>query len=386
MVSISSQFIKRAEDAVYHHPYLIPKLFTECNVKKGFVHSRLRRYVPHRIGIEFECFGDFSNNFISQNNLKWNNFECFIKYFKLRDFSQEISIKRFRRSYLSKSDSKNEIRVSIQDYRQLDGLYRILKEMAKYCTISSDCGIHIHVDLTKYGLSSQKDMAVDWFNRNLHEVESIFPKYEGSYNKKIAKRGKASWVNLSSHDTVEFRIAPLTFDYEVIIPWIVKCSKLVSQMLSECHLDRMAKRKAKYEPYSDIIDISNLYLQDDLPSGDTLSALEGSDFETMEESNAIRRVAYELMVRELDRELVDHYITGNILRLDYPDGTQAEIPIAQAEQAYLDGGMPEVLARAHAIIQSTNNDIRWASGSSYNDTTYFTASGREWGAWDGRVI
>jgi hypothetical protein len=361
---------------------LIPKLFTECNVKKGFVHSRLRRYVPHRIGIEFECFGDFSNNFISQNNLKWDNFECFIKYFKLRDFSQEIPIRRFKRSHLSNSDSKNEIRVSIQDYRQLDGLYRILKEMAKYCTISPDCGIHIHVDLTKYGSISQKDMAVDWFNRNLHEVESIFPKYEGSYNKKIAKRGKSSWVNLSTHDTVEFRIAPLTFDYEVIIPWIVKCSKLVSRMLSECHLDRIAKEKARYEPNSAIIDISD---QGNDLSLDSISAHWRGNMGTMEESNALLRVSYELMVRELDREMVDHYITDNILRLDYPDGTHAEIPIAQAEQAYLDGGLSEVLARSHAIIPATNSNIRWDSGSSYS-TTYFTVSDGDASAWNGRVI
>lgn len=333
MVSTSSQFIKRVEDAVFHSPNMIPNLFKDCKVKSGFVHSRLRRYVPHRVGIEFECFGDFANQYLIDTKRSWRNWEDFERYFNILDFSQDSSISRIgiaskiKESFIGNHE---EIRVSIQDYRQLNGLYRIMNEMAKYCSISDDCGIHIHIDLTKYDLPCQKNAAVDWFNNHLYEVESIFPKYTGSYNKRLASQGKGSWINLSNKDTVEFRIAPLTFDYEVLITWIVKCSKLVSRMISECHLDRLGKKSQ----------VKKIQLSDLSTSGNQIIEIDASQSDNLVDS---------YLTRVLTENHIEYFVRNGILVMDYPDGTRSEMDYRRALDLFMAGGLDSVIESARTV-------------------------------------
>lgn len=69
-------------------------------------------------------------------------------------------------------------------------------------------------------------------------MEAIFPEYQGKYNKReVGIRKKGTYVNFSLHDSIEFRIAPLTFEYETLLDWIIKCNKFVSELIYKCHLD-----------------------------------------------------------------------------------------------------------------------------------------------------
>lgn len=366
---------------------MIPCLFRDSKVKKGFVHSRLRRYIPHRVGIEFECFGDFANGIIRDKHLNWKNWEDFEHSYGLIDFSQERQIECANDSRIksleAQSDIKNEIRVSICDYRQLTGLYNILQDMAKYCAISLDCGIHIHVDLTKYGESSQKKLAVDWFNRHLHEVESIFPPYIGTYNKRIAREGKSSYVNISNKDTIEFRIAPLTFDYELLITWIVKCCKLVSQMVLECHLPCVSQVKStkpkKHIPsdfiseYRDSVDgWYTVNINDQLGAvSSELDALStyitnvNTHGELHLTSTQLHDLLLDRLLDDLGHDDIDCYISHDMLRMSYPDGVITELPVRDAVMSFLDGGVTAVLrvARVTNSVDSNRRTGQWAGAT-----------------------
>lgn len=386
-MSTSSQLIQRIENAVYHEPYMIPILFRDAKVKAGFLHSRLRRYVPHRVGIEFECFGDFANQYLKANNLKWNKFENFESQFHLTDFSQDTKLfcsKGLQKSQKPSIDNHEEIRVSIRDYRQLNGLYSIMKEMAKYCTISDDCGIHIHVDLTRFDTNDYRKVAIEWFNNHLSDVESIFPKYTGSYNKRIAKCGKGSWVNLSVHGTVEFRIAPLTFDYEVLIIWIVKCCKLVSRMIKECRLDciRVVKSEDKRVVtdlradqggnYITITPNDNGSIVDGIASTDATAAM----VRFIRRNPELYQSTLNSIIRDLSAGQIDCHLEGDFLVMDYPDGERRRMGLDMLFRCYLDGGIRNIIDRAVRDSTRTdwNNTLR-GNGWIYNMdtlTSYYT--------------
>lgn len=131
----------------------------------------------------------------------------------------------------------NEIRVSIINGYQLKGLYKIMNLMKQYCEIPVGGGIHIHVDFSKYYCNENNQIAYKYITNRLDEVANIFPEYTGTYNKKrVGLSQKASWVNISNKQSIEFRIAPLTFNYETLLDWIIKVNKFVSKLISECHL------------------------------------------------------------------------------------------------------------------------------------------------------
>lgn len=139
-----------------------------------------------------------------------------------------------------------EIRVSIKDYTQLKGLYDILKVMKDYLKIPLGGGIHIHVDWDEYSNVTNRKIAAKWLTNNLSKIEEIFPKYTGEYNKrKVGDQCKGTYVNLSYHKSIEFRIAPLTYNYETLIKWIIGCQKVVSNLINECHLVKEPKKKGE---------------------------------------------------------------------------------------------------------------------------------------------
>jgi len=142
-----------------------------------------------------------------------------------------------------------EIRVSIKDYTQLKGLYDILEVMKDYLKIPLGGGIHIHVDWHEYFSDINRKIAVKWLTNNLSKVEEIFPKYTGKYNRKeVGNQCKGTYVNLSYHKSIEFRIAPLTYNYETLIKWIIGCQKVVSNLINECHLVKKPKKKDEKVP------------------------------------------------------------------------------------------------------------------------------------------
>ena len=216
----------------------------------------MRRLVPRRVGIEFECIGnplDYYKFVLKKNITRSEDFE---KIFNLLDYSQDLSLTRDTSNTNSISSPSitrfhhltqiivgpdnelfNELRVSIKDYSQLRGLYNILKLFKDSCIIPNGGGIHIHIDFSDYTDNDTRVISKKYITNHLKEVEDIFPKYTGTYNeRKVGILQKGTYVNLSRHESIEFRIAPLTFDYETLIEWIIKCNKFVTKLIHECHL------------------------------------------------------------------------------------------------------------------------------------------------------
>lgn len=237
--------LEKINYAIYHDPTMIPILMKDCSISKGLLYDRLRRAVPHRIGVEFECLGNVCDQFNKDNNLNLNSNEDFARYFRICDYdADEMHKVKFTTLHNPESDSEqyevdpDEYRVSIANYSQLAGLYRCLNVFKKYLELPSGGGIHIHVDLSKYlGSENNRKIVAEYLRTHMKDVIAIFPKYTGNYNhRKVGIRKKATYVNVSRLGTLEFRIAPLTFDYEVLIKWIIGCSKLTSQIINKCHL------------------------------------------------------------------------------------------------------------------------------------------------------
>lgn len=121
-------------------------------------------------------------------------------------------------------------------------MYNILGDIRKYCDYHQNGGIHIHVDMTQYLQEGINDSHTEriiksYITKRLDEIVKIFPKYTGSYNKRIVEiRTKRSYVNISRLRTLEFRIAPLTFDYTTIITWISGLMKFRRKLITELRL------------------------------------------------------------------------------------------------------------------------------------------------------
>lgn len=239
--------IQKIDYAIYHDPTLIPILLKDCSIKNGLIYSRLRRAVPRRVGIEFECLGNPASTYKYGWNGSINHSSQLKEEFHLTDYSQDLGIARSESEYNKefrelntvkcKGVSFNELRVSISDYRQLSGLANILKLFDDSCKKPIGGGIHIHVDFNKYQDHRTREIVQKYITRHLSEVEEIFPRYDGTYNKrKVGNHQKGTYVNLSYHGTIEFRIAPLTFDYSELIKWVVGCNKFVTKVIHECHL------------------------------------------------------------------------------------------------------------------------------------------------------
>lgn len=280
--------LDKINHAIYHNPKLIPTLLKDCSISNGLIYSRLRRAVPRRVGIEFECLGDpashykFNYNDISKSSQLSDIFKLtsysqdrpldssksdyyeyvssicsddYIECYNQNDYDLDPDDDSELDSYDGDSDSEcitcarlpeidsqndlfNELRVSISDYTQLSGLYDILKLFKESCYLPEGGGIHIHIDFSEYRKSRNNRLkSKKWLTKHLTEVENIFPKYNGTYNNKsVGIEQKGTYVNISRHGTIEFRIAPLTFEYGTLIEWIVKCNKLVTRLIHECHL------------------------------------------------------------------------------------------------------------------------------------------------------
>lgn len=269
--------LDKINHAIYHNPKLIPTLLEDCSISNGLIYSRLRRAVPRRVGIEFECLGDPASHYkFNYNDISKSSQLSDI--FKLTSYSQDRSLDSSKSDYYeyvssicsddyiecynqyddceldsdeedgeyrnlpeeidSQSDLFNELRVSISNYTQLSGLYDILKLFKESCYLPEGGGIHIHIDFSEYSNSRTNRLkSKRWLTKHIAEVENIFPKYNGTYNKKsVGIEQKGTYVNISRHGTVEFRIAPLTFEYGTLIEWVVKCNKLVTRLIHECHL------------------------------------------------------------------------------------------------------------------------------------------------------
>lgn len=284
--------IQKIDYAVLHNPNLIPILIKDCSINNGLIYSRMRRLVPRRVGIEFECLGNPAEYYKYDLKKNINKPEDFKRIFNLLDYDQDWQITRrdpdtnlissrdtwiANRLYFEHmtDSSFNELRVSIKDYSQLRGFYNILELFKHSCTKPIGGGIHIHIDFRDYDNMNTRVIARKYIKNHLREVEDIFPKYLGTYNKRtVGIDRKGTYVNLSCHGSIEFRIAPLTFDYEELIKWIVMCNKFVTKVIHECHLIPDDKLKVKSEvtnPNWDTYDVVNQVMEDDFSYSEIIS-------------------------------------------------------------------------------------------------------------------
>jgi hypothetical protein len=242
-VASISQKIKKIDYAIYHDPSLFKALLSDCSIKRGLLYSRLGRVIPHRVGIEFELLGHLAINY-RKVHPEIKSEKQFSKHFNVYSYSEDLFdvYSRYEGNTELIITDLNEIRVSLTHPLQLSGLYKILIEMKRYCTNPIGGGIHIHVDFSKYSNESNIKIAAGYIKHHLHEVEAIFPEYTGSYNKReVGIKRKGTYVNFSNYKSIEFRIAPLTFDYGTLLDWLIKCSKFVSRVIKECHLKPVSK-------------------------------------------------------------------------------------------------------------------------------------------------
>ena len=244
----------------------------DTSIKKCILYSELRNVLPCRVGIEFELSGSFKQGFarkykmfekvsdLSDNKLaefyKVKEIKCdtptYVRSYELPNPNEinrvVVSNDPFDDEVLPGDplimevdyDKLTEIRISLENYSQLVGLYRFMQDLNEFCRLHEGGGIHIHIDMSMFKdfQNTKKEKEVfNYISHRIDDIQKIFPKYTGKYNKKkIGLRTKATWLNISRLNTLEFRIAPLTFDYSTLIKWIHDCVKFRSDVIHYCRL------------------------------------------------------------------------------------------------------------------------------------------------------
>lgn len=195
------------------------------------IYRELNKAVPCRIGIEFELSGSFREGFIKTYGASKENIDkTMTNYYDVYSINSD--------SWYESADHLYEIRVSILNFKQLKGLYKFMQDLPKFCKLHEGGGIHIHVDISKYfPLYSKEKELQKYIERHLQEVVSIFPKYTGKFNKReVGISKKATYLNISNKKSLEFRIAPLSFDYTTVINWVIQCIKFRNKVIHDCRL------------------------------------------------------------------------------------------------------------------------------------------------------
>ena len=238
-----------------HNPTLIPILLRDTSVNNGLIYRELRKALPCRIGIEFEMGKLFLDGFREKydENATDKSMERYYGVFEIRsDIPAPFNPHRIILSNDSRTDDQVvfdngentvddriiETRVSIKDYHQLVGLYRFMQDLPEFCLMHEGGGIHIHIDMSMYKLSEKKaEEVIGYIKNRLDIVGKLFPTYKGKYNKRmVGYHQKATWVNISPKNTLEFRILPLTFDYYTLMKWITGVVKFRNILIHECKL------------------------------------------------------------------------------------------------------------------------------------------------------
>ena len=215
----------------------------DLSISKGMIYRELNKALPCRVGIEFELAGNFIGNFVAEHPECLSNFEDFIRdYYGVYTFCADSDTETL--------DAIKELRVSLKDFHQLVGLYKFMQDLTKYCRIHQNGGIHIHLDMTEFDFKKCKQRRVvkNYITKRLTEIGKIFPKYTGTYNmKRVGDIEKGTWVNMSRLGTLEFRIAPLTFDYNTLMTWIVKLVRFRRILIHDCRLKSTLPKSSSHE-------------------------------------------------------------------------------------------------------------------------------------------
>jgi hypothetical protein len=219
----------KVQYAVLHAPWLIED-YKKPPYNKVITNSILRKLLNRSCGIEIECFGSLWYTLCSNENCAY--FSTISSLYNVMDYAED------RPGVTDDISSMfNEHKIRIKNYTQLQGLYDILNDMKTYCKLNMGSGIHIHIDISDvYEVIADKDELLHLFQGTLtpklDEIEKIFyphGEYEGTYNHKRVGIWKDNWVAVRGDKrSLEFRIAPMTFDYTTIVTWLVKLNRLVN--------------------------------------------------------------------------------------------------------------------------------------------------------------
>ena len=91
--------------------------------------------------------------------------------------------------------------------------------------------------MSMFKLGKKAREVQNYITKRLDIVGKLFPHYKGKYNhREVGIQRKATWVNISNKNTLEFRILPLTFDYYTLMTWIVGIVKFRNTLIHECKL------------------------------------------------------------------------------------------------------------------------------------------------------
>jgi hypothetical protein len=128
-------------------------------------------------------------------------------------------------------------------------LYKYCELLKEKTALNPRSGIHYHIDC--FDIVDMGDWRVDreikkhstWI---LKALESW--KYKGEYNEWTVDDGKVAVRIHSGHQTMEFRIGEMTFEYELMMKRILHCQNIVRKLKASL----MSTRKAKVRKYADV--------------------------------------------------------------------------------------------------------------------------------------
>jgi hypothetical protein len=259
---------QRVKYAVLHAPQLIED-YMKPPYNKKITLTTLYKMLHRSCGIEIECFGsllyEFDNNVVSYR--RSNAINQILRYYGIMDYDEDNAGRDAVNPGYDNSNF-NEHKIRIKDFSQLCGLYEILNDMKKYCRLNMGSGIHIHVDVSDVASAFGHDvygvygnLFKQYLNTKLDEIEQIFypgEHYTGTYNsyKEVCAGKTPFWVAIRpDKTTLEFRIAPMTFDYTTIVTWLVKLNNLVDRCIlsnpkiaSKCNVRSKIKDTKESKP------------------------------------------------------------------------------------------------------------------------------------------
>jgi hypothetical protein len=239
----------------------------------------IKKYFPYDIGLEIEAFDDktYKNNIEAQKEflmIKENVFftttsPSIRRKNRIRRYHQRVGQYphfSIQDSYMSKFYREIAYDRVAEIDRQSNGEYTarlymnhtatkalvilngLLKYMKKYCPFNKKSGIHIHVDsrdMEEYGIFD-RGFRKNRFNKKflfeIPESKYSFPKkylddavikifnYKGEYNRKQVSVSKAAIRFHSKYNTIEYRMARMTYKFNVIVRWI-----LAVQYMTKCY-------------------------------------------------------------------------------------------------------------------------------------------------------
>lgn len=252
----SQKFVNRL---VLKEPSNIPFLLKSKTVNRGALTRYLSNILPYRFGIEFECFGSLILEIHKRYDIDIADSIGVCRTFNISAFREDYQSrnKDYLEEIVREDESTgclNEIRICVDGYKQLKGLFQLMLIMKDKCKIPLEGGgIHIHVDMSAYLNSdttrNEKERLKKYLEGRLSELEKISGPYTGSYNKRVVGvRTKETWINISRLDTLEFRILSLTFDYETLLTKVTQLQEFVAKTIKDLNLKKCSKPQGIFYP------------------------------------------------------------------------------------------------------------------------------------------